>query len=255
MGHAPRHPVRVGHRRGRRRAPGLETRATTGPSGTPTGSSSPTPDYRITGAGAGLEIKKSERGDDWGDDGDPLGPPRSTSGSRCSTRWPACRRGRSSGSRCSTLRPGPPDVPGGAQRRADRAPRRRPCRNGGSGTSWTVSRSSPTGPGQLGRALRALYPHPTEDPRPATAEEERVGARVPGHQGAGEGRQGARRDPEPATRALHRRRRSHRGRRVRTATYAEQRGRIDWKAAAEAAGITEVTAEGVTGRIRPACSA
>lgn len=199
-----------------------------------------TPDYRITGEAAGLEIKKSERSEDWGDDGDPMGVPAHVQVQvqhqmACIPGWhrvwvAVLLFGRD-------LRLYPVD------------------RNGGQITLletalpiwWqrhVIDREPVELDGSPGasRALRALYPHPTDDPRPATAEEELLALEYLGTKAQ---EKAAKERAELLNQRLVL---SIAGAAAIAgtgwkATYGEQRGRIDWKAAAEAAGMTEVTAE------------
>jgi predicted phage-related endonuclease len=203
-----------------------------------------TPDYRLIGQHAGLEIKKSERGEDWGDDGDPLGAPvhvrvQVQHQMACIPSW---RRvwvavllyGRD-------LRTYPIDRHPGQIAHLERAL-----------PEWwqrhIVDREpvEPDGSDGSRRAIRALYPHPTEEPRIATAEEELLALEYL--------------EVSAAAKVVAERKELLNQRLQASiataaaiagsgwkATLGEQRGRIDWKAAAEAAGVTEVTAEGHRG--------
>jgi predicted phage-related endonuclease len=199
-----------------------------------------TPDYRILGEESGLEIKKSERGEQWGDDGDPLGVPTHVvvqvqhqmavvpSWRRV---WVACLL-YGHDLRLYPVARSPEQIahletalPEWWQRHVvDREP------------------VEPDGSPGAEAALRALYPRPTEQPRPATAEEDLVARELL--------------EAMAEVKAAEERRDVLRQRLMAAigpaasvagetwkATFAEQRGRIDWKAAAEAAGVTEVTAE------------
>lgn len=199
-----------------------------------------TPDYRITGARAGLEIKKSDQRDDWGDDGDPLGAPvhvriQVQQQMACIPGWDrvwvaVLLYGRD-------LRLYPVDRNPGQIAHLERAL-----------PEWwqrhIVEREpvEPDGSEGSRRALRALYPHPTEEPRIATAEEELIALEYM--------------EVSAAAKAATERKELLNQRLQASiataagiagtgwkATLGEQRGRIDWKAAAEAAGVTEATAE------------
>jgi predicted phage-related endonuclease len=203
-----------------------------------------TPDYRITGARAGLEIKKSEQRDEWGDDGDPMGAPvhvriQVQQQMACVPGWErvyvaVLLYGRD-------LRTYPIDRHPGQIAHLERAL-----------PEWwqrhIVDREPVEADGSDGsrRAIRALYPHPIEEPRIATAEEELLALEYIEVSAAAkvvaERKEllSQRLQASIATAA------SIAGTGWK-ATLGEQRGRIDWKAAAEAAGVTEVTAEGHRG--------
>lgn len=199
-----------------------------------------TPDYRIVGERAGLEVKKSERGEEWGDDGDPLGAPvhvrvQVQAQMACVPSWErvwvaVLLYGRD-------LRMYPVARHGGQIAHLETAL-----------PEWwerhIVNREpvEPDGSAGAERAIRALYPHPTEEARPATAEEDLIALDYLGAMAAHKSAE-ERRD------LLRQRLMAAIGPSVAVAgegwkaTFGDQRGRVDWKAAAEAAGVTEIAAE------------
>lgn len=199
-----------------------------------------TPDFRITGERAGLEVKKSERGEEWGDDGDPLGVPvhvrvQVQHQMACVSSWERVWVAVLLYGRDLRLYPVSRNqgqiahlevaLPEWWQRHiVDREP------------------IEPDGSPGAELAIRALYPHPTEEPRPATPEEDLIALELLEVTGA-------HKDTEERVKLLRQRLMAAIGPSAAVAgdrwkaTFGEQSGRVDWKAAAEAAGVTEIAAE------------
>lgn len=199
-----------------------------------------TPDYRIVGQRAGLEVKKSERGELWGDDGDPLGVPihvrvQVQHQMACIPSWESVWVAVLLYGHDLRLYPVPRDrgqvehlelaLPLWWQRHiVDREP---------------VELDGSPGAEE---AVRALFPHPVEKARPATAEEDLLALEL---LEVAEEAKGLKERYE----ALRQRLMLAIGPAVAVAgetwkaTFDEQRGRIDWKAAATVAGVTEPSAE------------
>lgn len=203
-----------------------------------------TPDYRITGEHSGLEVKKSERGEEWGDDGDPLGAPvhvrvQVQHQMSCLPTWErvwvACLLyGRD-------LRLYPVERnPGQIAHLETALP------------EWwqrhIVEREpiEPDGSPGSEAAIRALYPHPTEEPRAATPEEDLIALELievtATYNAADERRE-----------LLRQRLMAAIGSAAAVAgegwkaTFGDQRGRVDYKAASAARGLTEIEAEAYRG--------
>lgn len=132
-----------------------------------------TPDFGIVGQAAGLEIKKSDRADDWGDDGDPEGVPvhyrvQVEHQMACIPSWSRVWVAVLLFGRDLRLYP------------IDRNPEQI-AHLEKAVPEWYeahVLRREPIDPdGTEGttRALRALYPKPADEERIATAEEELIG--------------------------------------------------------------------------------
>ncbi len=203
-----------------------------------------TPDYSIVGASAGLEIKKSEQGEQWGDDGDPAGVPvhvavQVQAQMACIPSWSRVWVAVLLYGRDLRLYP------------VDRNPTQIAFMEQAVADWWqrhVVERVpvEPDGSDGSAAAIRALYPRPTEEPRPATPEEELLASEViesaalnaeakARHELARQ-RLEAAIGPAAAVAGT-----------TWKATFALQRGRVDWKSAAEAAGVTEDAAEGFRG--------
>lgn len=203
-----------------------------------------TPDRTIRSAREGLEIKTSGRADEWGDDGDPAGVPlhyrvQVQHQMACVRTWSrvwvaVLLYGRD-------LRLYPVDRDPAQVAHLERAL-----------PEWyqrhIVERVpvEPDGSEGSAAALRALYPLATDPARVATAEEELLALEVI-EAAAAKSQAEARHElarqrlmaeigPAAAIAGT-----------TWKATLALQRGRVDWKSAAEAAGVTEGTAEGFRG--------
>ena len=199
-----------------------------------------TPDYRIIHERSGLEVKKSERGEDWGDDGDPLGAPvhvrvQVQHQMACIPAWERVWVGVLLYGRDLRLYP------------VERNPGQIEHLEAALPEWWRrhiIEREpiEPDGSPGSEAAIRALYPRPTEEPRQATAEEELLALEAL--------------EADGAYKAADERRTLLRQRLMAaigpsaaiagdgwSATFAEQRGRVDYRAAAEARGLTETDAE------------
>lgn len=199
-----------------------------------------TPDYRIVHGRAGLEVKKSERGDDWGDDGDPLGAPvhvrvQVQHQMACIPAWERVWVGVLLYGRDLRLYP------------VERNPGQIEHLEAALPEWWRrhIDEREPIEPdGSPGSeaAIRALYPRPTEEPRQATAEEELIALEALEADGAYK-------EADERRTLLRQRLMAAIGPASAiagdgwAATFAEQRGRVDYRAAAEARGLTETDAE------------
>lgn len=203
-----------------------------------------TPDYSIVGLGAGLEIKKSEQGEQWGDDGDPAGVPvhvvvQVQAQMACIPSWSRVWVAVLLYGRDLRLYP------------VDRNPVQIAYMEQALADWWQrhiVERVpvEPDGSEGSAAAIRALYPRPTEEPRVATPEEELLALEVieaaalkaEAEQRHELARQRLSAAIGPAAAVVGT---------TWKATLALQRGRVDWKSAAMAAGVTEEAAEGFRG--------
>ena len=199
-----------------------------------------TPDYRIVGERAGLEVKKSERNEEWGDDGDPLGAPvhvrvQVQQQMACLPSWERVWVGCLLYGRDLRLYP------------VERNPGQITHLETALPEWWQrhiVEREpiEPDGSPGSEAAIRALYPHPTEEPRPATPEEDLLALELL------EVSETAK-DADDRVKLLRQRLMAAIGPSLAvagdtwTATFADQRGRVDYKAAAEERGLTEIEAE------------
>jgi len=205
-----------------------------------------TPDYDIVGLPEGLEIKTSAgRGEEWGEDGDPAGVPvhvqvQVQHQMACRPSWRRVWVAVLLWGRDLRMYP------------VDRNPGRIALLEEALPAWWqrhVVERQpiDPDGSDGSAAALQALYPAPVEDARPATEEEELLALEVLEAQAAkaeAEARHELARQrlfaaigPAAAVAGT-----------TWKATLALQRGRVDWKAAAIAAGVTEEAAEGFRGQ-------
>ena len=199
-----------------------------------------TPDYRIVGERAGLEVKKSERGEEWGDDGDPMGVPvhvrvQVQQQMAIVPGWQRVWVAVLLYGRDLRLYP--------VARNADQIAHLEAAL-----PEWWqrhVAEREPIEPdGSPGAeaAIRALYPHPVEEPRPATADEDLIALEFL--------------EASRAAKAAEERQKLLRQRLMAAigpsaavvgegwkATFGDESGRIDWKAAAMAAGVNDITAE------------
>jgi predicted phage-related endonuclease len=199
-----------------------------------------TPDFRILGERAGLEVKKSERGEDWGDDGDPFGVPvhvrvQVQHQMACVSSWERVWVGCLLYGRDLRLYPVPRDT--GQIRHLEVAL-----------PEWwerhVVNREPVDLDGSPGAeaGIRALYPRPTEEPRAATPEEDLIALELLEVTTASK-------ETEMRREVLRQRLMAAIGPAAAVAgerwkaTFAEQRGRVDYRAAAEARGLTEPEAE------------
>lgn len=204
-----------------------------------------TPDYGFVGAREGLEVKTSAgRGEEWGEDGDPDGVPvhvqvQVQHQMACVPGWSRVWVAVLLWGRDLRMYP------------VDRNPGRIALLERAVPEWWqrhVVEREpvEPDGSEGSAAALRALYPAPVDPPRQATEEEELLALEVL--------------EAAAAKSEAERRHELARQRLVAaigpaeavggttwTATCALQRGRVDWKAAATAAGVTEEAAEGFRG--------
>jgi hypothetical protein len=199
-----------------------------------------TPDYTLTGQRAGLEVKKSEQGEAWGDDGDALGVPvhvrvQVQHQMACIRSWERVWVAVLLYGRDLRLYP------------VDRSPAQVASLELALPEWWErhiVLRElvEPDGSDGSGRAIRALYPRVEAEARDATADEDLLGMDAVE---AAEAAKSAALRSELARQRLAAAIGTAAGVAGTTwrATYAEQRGRIDWRSAAEAAGINEVAAE------------
>jgi predicted phage-related endonuclease len=199
-----------------------------------------TPDFRITGERAGLEVKKSELGEEWGDDGDPLGAPvhvrvQVQHQMACVTSWERVWVAVLLYGRDLRLYP------------VERNPGQIAHLEAALPEWWQrhiVNREpiEPDGSDGAEAAIRALYPHPTEEPRPATPEEDLIALELL------EVTESAKAADE-RVKLLRQRLMAAIGLAAAVAgdgwkaTFGEQRGRVDYRAAAEARGLTEIEAE------------
>jgi predicted phage-related endonuclease len=199
-----------------------------------------TPDFRITGERSGLEVKKSERGEEWGDDGDPLGAPvhvrvQVQHQMACLPTWERVWVGCLLYGRDLRLYP------------VERNPGQIAHLETALPEWWQrhiVEREpiEPDGSPGSEAAIRALYPHATEEPRPATPEEDLIALELLAvsaiYTEADKRRDLLRQRLMAAMGAA--------GAVVGEgwkATFGDQRGRVDYRKAAEATGLTEIEAE------------
>lgn len=203
-----------------------------------------TPDFRILGERAGLEVKKSERGEEWGDDGDPFGVPvhvrvqvqhQMACVSAWERVWVACLLyGRD-----LRLYPVPRDR-GQIGHLETALP------------EWwerhVVNREPVDLDGSPGAeaGIRALYPRPTEEPRAATPEEDLIALELLEVTAKAKTLETQREILRQRLMAAIGAAAAVAGERWK-ATFAEQRGRVDYRAAAEARGLTEIEAEAYRG--------
>lgn len=203
-----------------------------------------TPDYGIVGAHSGLEIKKSERGELWGDDGDPLGVPvhvrvQVQQQMACIPSWERVWVAVLLYGHDLRLYPVPRDR--GQIEHLERAL-----------PEWwrrhIVDREPVELDGSDGatRAVKALFPSAVDEPRPATPEEDLLALELLAVTVEAA-------EAERRREALRQRLMLAIGPSVAVlgstwkATFNEQRGRVDWQAAATAAGVGEAAAEAYRG--------
>ena len=199
-----------------------------------------TPDYRIVGESAGLEVKKSERNEEWGDDGDPLGAPvhvrvQVQQQMACLPNWDRVWVGCLLYGRDLRLYPVERN-PGQIAHLEEALP------------EWwqrhVIDREpiEPDGSPGSEAAIRALYPHPTEEPRAATPEEDLIALELlevtATYNAADKSRELLRQrlmaaiGPSEAVVGDGWK-----------AMFGDQRGRVDYRKAAEERGLTEIEAE------------
>jgi len=199
-----------------------------------------TPDFRITGERAGLEVKKSERNEEWGDDGDPLGAPvhvrvQVQQQMACLPNWDRVWVAVLLYGRDLRLYPVERN-PGQIAHLEEALP------------EWwqrhIVGREpiEPDGSPGSEAAIRALFPHPTEEPRAATPEEDLIALELlevtATYNAADKSRELLRQrlmaaiGPSAAVAGDGWK-----------AAFADQRGRVDYRKAAEERGVTEIEAE------------
>ncbi len=203
-----------------------------------------TPDFRILGERAGLEVKKSEQGEEWGDDGDPFGVPvhvriQVQHQMACVSTWERVWVGCLLYGRDLRLYPVPRDT-GQIAHLEVALP------------EWwerhIVNREPVDLDGSPGAeaGIRALYPRPTEEPRPATPEEDLIALELLQVTTAGKALDTQREVLRQRLMAAIGPAAAVAGERWK-ATFAEQRGRVDYRAAAEARGLTDIEAEAYRG--------